>query len=198
MDHAKIFDHIYEHNIWKTGSGPGSAEDRTRDYRSYLQNFLRSNRVKSVLDLGCGDWQFSRHIDWSGIDYVGADVSNVVLTTTQTFARPGIGFRQLDATKDPLPEADLLIAKDVLQHWSNGEILAFLPKLKAYRRALITNGFRPATTKSLNQDIPTGSWRPIDLKLPPFNVAGSDVFWFFAGEPKHVFLWSNPVDPVTK
>ena len=192
MDHAEIFDRIYATNFWKQGSGPGSTEEATRQYRVYLQNFLKTNNIRSVLDVGCGDWQFSQYIDWSGIEYVGVDVSAVVLSNTRKFTRPGIAFRELNAVKDPLPQADLLIAKDVLQHWSNADILAFIPKLTSFRNALITNGFNSAGMSNLNQDIVAGSWRPVDLRERPYHLPGSYVFWFDAGEPKSIYLWSNP------
>jgi SAM-dependent methyltransferase len=156
MDHAAIFDDIYRKDLWKGGSGTGSGEADTRAYRDFLHNFMRSNGVRSVLDVGCGDWQFSRHMDWTGIAYLGVDVSNVVLQTTRTFARPGVEFRALNAVADPLPAADLLIMKDVLQHWSNADILALLPKLPSFRYALITNGFLPDQNDQINKDIPTG------------------------------------------
>ena len=82
-------------------------------------------------------------MDWTGIDYLGVDVSKVALENTRGFARPGVAFRQLNAVTEPLPPADLLVAKDVLQHWSNADILALLPKLSSFRYALITNGFLP-------------------------------------------------------
>jgi SAM-dependent methyltransferase len=191
MDHAKVFDYIYETNLWKAGSGIGSLEQNTRHYRWYLQNFLKINRIKSVLDVGCGDWQFSQYIDWSGVDYLGIDVSAVVLANTKKLGRPGVAFKELNAVNDPLPPADLLIAKDVLQHWSNSNILDFIPKLKSYRMALITNGFHPSGIANINCDIQPGNWRPVDLKLSPFNLAGSYVYWFTAAEPKFVFLWCN-------
>ncbi len=189
-DHAQIFDSVYTNKVWGIGSGTGSTEQGTRAYRWFLQHFLRSNQVRSVVDLGCGDWQIARHMDWSGIDYVGIDVSNVILTTTRQHARPGVSFRQMDATREELPKADLLIVKDVLQHWSNTDILGFLPKLKSYKRALVINGFPPNAMNLLNVNIRTsGKYRPVNLKLPPFEVPGTDVFWFVSGEPKRVFLW---------
>ena len=192
MDHAEIFDYIYRNDLWKGGSGSGSTEEATVHYRQFLHNFLRSNNVKSVLDLGCGDWQFSRHMDWTGIDYLGVDVSRVALANTRSFAKPGIAFRQLNAVTDPLPPADLLVAKDVLQHWSNADILALLPKLSSFRYALITNGFLPDAGDQTNQDIAPGvSCRPVDLLRPPFNVPGAYVSWLLADEPKYLFLWTR-------
>lgn len=192
MDRAGVFDRIYRENLWGEGSGTGSSEGATRAYREFLHNFLRSNGVRSVVDLGCGDWQFSRHLDWSGIDYLGLDVSKVVLETARRFERPGVRFRSLDAVAEPLPPADLLVAKDVLQHWSNADILALLPKLPAYRWALITNGFLPQSEPDTNRDIETGmQYRPVDLQRPPFDLTGAYVAWFMMDEPKYAYLWTR-------
>jgi SAM-dependent methyltransferase len=187
--HGEIFDTIYREDIWEGGSGPGSREDVTRAYRAFLQNFMRINRVASVVDLGCGDWQTARHMDWTGIDYVGVDTSALVLKSTQQFARPGVGFLHANAVVHSLPPADLLIAKDVLQHWPNADILAFLPQLAKYRFALVTNGFAPAAVARLNADIKTGDCRALNPGRPPFNLPGCFVFGFQADEPKWVFLW---------
>lgn len=192
MDHASIFDRIYRENLWSAGSGTGSTEEGTKPYREFLHNFMRSNGVRSVVDLGCGDWQFSRHIDWSGIDYLGVDVSAVVLETARAFTAPGVRFRQLNAVADPLPAADLLIAKDVLQHWSNADIAALLPQLASFRYALITNGFLPGAEDQTNADIDTGMhYRPVDLQRAPFELAGAYVAWFMVDEPKYTFLWTR-------
>ena len=137
--HAEIFDDIYRNNLWHGGSGSGSREEMTREYRAFLRTFVHDNQIASVVDLGCGDWQIARHLDWTGIDYTGVDVSSVVLNDTKSFAREGVRFLHANAVTDPLPAADLLIVKDVLQHWSNADILAFLPRLQNYRLALITN-----------------------------------------------------------
>jgi SAM-dependent methyltransferase len=195
VDRAEIFDDIYRRDLWGGGSGTGSLQESTKAYRDFLHNFMRSNGVRSVLDLGCGDWQFSRHIDWGNATYLGVDVSNVVLQATRAFARPGVEFRTLDAVADPLPPADLLIAKDVLQHWSNADILELLPKLPSFRYALITNGFLPDQNDQVNADIQTGMLcRPVDLLAQPFGLAGAYVAWFMMDEPKYTLLWTRPAE----
>lgn len=191
--HAEVFDEIYRSSAWGIGSGSGSTELRTRSYRNFLQSFMALNRVSSVLDLGCGDWQFSEHIDWSSVHYTGIDVSNVVLVNTKRFSRDGIEFLHLDACVDPLPNADLLIAKDVFQHWSNQDVSTFLPRLQGFRFALITNGFATSGDHRTNTDIQPGRWRPIDVSTQPFNLPGAYVFEFVGDEPKQTFLWCNPI-----
>ena len=92
--HGEIFDFTYRNDVWLGGSGTGSREDVTRDYREFLSQFMRAAKIGSIVDLGCGDWQFSRHIDWSGIDYTGIDASAVVLENTGKFARRSLSACQ--------------------------------------------------------------------------------------------------------
>lgn len=190
-DHKDIFNNIYRNNVWKGGSGPGSTVENTGQYRWFIQNFLTTNGVKSVVDIGCGDWQFSRYIDWRGARYLGLDVSDVVLSNTRNFATDGIEFQEANAVEDDLPSADLALVKDVLQHWSNEDILKFLPKLNRFRTALITNGFVAQRRGALNAAIKTGGHRPVDLRKPPFNIKGNYVFWYRGDEPKYIFCWNR-------
>ena len=188
-DHARVFNKYYQTNAWiGGGSGTGSTSENTIVYREFLSSFLRDNQIKSVVDLGCGDWQFSQLLDWSGIQYLGIDVSSVVLINTRQFTRPNINFAELDGSSNDLPGADLLIVKDVIQHWSNADILHLLPVLKKFRFALITNTSHK-NLKRLNANIRPGGCRPVDLSISPFNINGKYVLEFHGGDPKTTFLW---------
>ena len=72
-----------------------------------------------------------------------------------------------------LPGADLCLIKQVLQHWSNADILALLPRLDVYEHILVLDGWLTASaTPSRNVDIPTGAdYRRggLYLEAPPFN-----------------------------
>ena len=119
---AGAFSAIYSKHSWKTEgaeslSGPGSDPVRTRAYRRLLEKLLRRHRVRSVVDLGCGDWASSRLVDWSGIDYLGLDVVPVAIEHCQThYSRSGVRFEVCDLIQEEPPPADLLICKEVLQH----------------------------------------------------------------------------------
>lgn len=178
VEHAQIFDFIYAADLWEGGSGAGSVPQATEIYRSYLKDFMAKQGIESVVDVGCGDWQSSQLIDWSGIDYVGIDVSSVVLNNTKRFAKDGIKFIVGDGRTMELPEADLLIIKDVLQHWANADILAILPKFKRFRYCLIANGATEQVCHLTNIDMPAGGYRPIDLSKPPFGVPGTFVLGY--------------------
>jgi hypothetical protein len=52
-------DNVFDTNYragW--GSGLGSLVSSTVTYRYIIESFIRLNDVHSVLDVGCGDWQF--------------------------------------------------------------------------------------------------------------------------------------------
>ena len=67
----KVFDAIYKYNLWIFGSGSGSLAINNKPYIKYLKNFLKNNNIKTVVDIGCGDWQISENIDWTNIKYLG-------------------------------------------------------------------------------------------------------------------------------
>jgi SAM-dependent methyltransferase len=177
------FEKVYATNEWGHGSGEGSAPKHTRGYVKFLQQFLKQYQIRSVVDMGCGDWQFSRFIDWTGIHYRGYDLVRSVIENNQKhFAKPGIEFFRYEGNFDELPQADLLITKDVLQHLSQENIMRFLPTINRYPRCLITNCVNPHGP-TLNKDIQDGEFRYLDLRLPPFGVTAEEVFEFTNHRP---------------
>lgn len=166
------FESIYDLKVWGRGSGAGSVPRHCRPYRRYLERFLKERRIKSVVDVGCGDWQFSRLIDWRGIQYHGFDVAqSVVIENEARFGASNISFTRMDAHDAILPDADLLIVKDVMQHWPDAAIFRFLPTIARYRYALITNGY----TGEAHKDIDVGDYRPLDLTRAPFSLPAEPV-----------------------
>lgn len=155
------FTKIYDKQVWKNGSGVGSTPHYNEFYMNFLHGFLKEKSIKTVLDIGCGDWQFSKFIDWTGIDYNGIDVvQHVVDYNNDHYGRENIKFFHMDATITKLPgEFDLVIIKDVLQHWSNETIIEFMNKLtkQGHKHILITNtatsNFYKNTNKGVNRSI---------------------------------------------
>jgi SAM-dependent methyltransferase len=173
-----VFTQIYAQNLWGYGSGEGSLPEHTKDYRRFLERFIRDRQIKSVVDYGCGDWQFSRLIDWDGVRYLGLDVvDSLIEHNLKTYRKDNITFEVLAGTPVELPDAELIILKDVLQHWSHQSIRSFLPKIAKCKFALITNCVNPYGPTD-NRDILDGDFRPLDLTRPPFACEMAKVFEF--------------------
>ena len=173
---TQTFNRIYSEGVWgrdATGdgtSGSGSTLEITRDYRAYLQDFIKKQRVRSIVDAGCGDWTFSSTIDWADASYLGVDIASDVIEAVRRKHEKGrITFRVGDITEE-LPAADLLISKDVLQHLPNDLVQKFVRnnlRKGKYKWVLLTNDRGRG-----NADTAAGGYRAIDLAAPPFDVKG--------------------------
>jgi len=172
------FQEIYATNEWRHGSGEGSLPEHNQGYIRFVEGFIRDHNIRNIVDLGCGDWQFSRYIDWQRAEYVGMDiVPEVIEANRARFRRPGVEFVLYDGNISDIPPADLLITKDVLQHWSHAAIGALLPRFNQYRHVLVTNCVNPHGP-TLNEEIPDGGFRYLDLRLAPFHLPATEVFSF--------------------
>jgi SAM-dependent methyltransferase len=173
---TQTFNRIYTDGIWgrdaagEGTSGTGSTLEITRQYRAYLQDFIKTHHVRSIVDAGCGDWTFSSTIDWADASYLGVDIaSNVIEADRKKYEKGKIAFRVGDITEE-LPAADLLISKDVLQHLPNALVHKFIRnnlKKGKYKWVLLTND-----RGGVNGDTLPGGYRAIDLAAPPFDVKG--------------------------
>lgn len=191
---TSAFELIYLTNYWGTNdagegtSGGGSTEEVTREYRLFLERLIREENITSVVDGGCGDWEFSQFVDWGGADYLGIDISHVAIQRVQErFSGPKVRFEQ-GSVIDPLPPADLLIVKDVLMHLPIEDIHTFIEnnlQPGRYKIALLTHNRSEDPSKN-NGDIPHGLFRRIDLRSEPFNVRGLEDHFLFDSEPDKV------------
>lgn len=173
------FDEIYSNNEWKHGSGEGSLDTQTKGYQRFLQQFLMDHNIRTVVDMGCGDWQFSRNIDWAGITYKGYDVAQEVIEANKkNFSTSSISFHHYAGDPAEFDGADLLIVKDVLQHLPNELVQEYLAQFSKFKYALITNCTNPIDFNDVNKNTELGGFRYIDIRKPPFNMDASQVFTF--------------------
>lgn len=190
---SEAFTDIYRNATWGRNtqgagnSGTGSTLRATVLYRALLQQFLAEHDIHSVVDAGCGDWEFSQTINWTGIDYTGVDIVPSVVAGNQRHAAPNIRFVTGNIVEDDLPAADLLISKHVLQHLPNRDVQRFLDKqLRKYKYVLLTNGVDTDTMSATNAtDIEPGGYRPLDITKPPFNIAGTKLMTYWDGFHMH-------------
>lgn len=171
-DHQPLFSSLYETGAWAGAPMWGSTLDYTKRYRALIEQLIVEHGVRSVLDVGCGRWTFGAGVDWKGARYRGIDiVPSLVEQNRASF--PGGEFVVGDARRlEEHAGFELLLVKDVLQHWSNETVRAFLaqPALASFRHVLITNCDEE---RPHNVDISDGEWRPLNVLAPPFELPGA-------------------------
>lgn len=182
------FEKIYQDHLWGVNqenegySGGGSDLENVWPYYRYLIKFIQEHHIRSVVDLGCGDWTFSKWIDWSGIDYIGYDVvGSVIEKNKEKYGSNHIHFIHANFLNEEIPEADLLICKHVLQHMPNRDVFSFLKLLPKFKHCLILNA-GPVGNENIDYEVqgvfPFWEDRGIDITLPPFHVPGEKVLWY--------------------
>lgn len=178
---ADVFDQIYRQNIWggESGdafSGVGSTGAPCQQYVSLVNEFIDEHRIRTVLDIGCGDFRVGQHLNCE--KYIGVDVAPSIIEKNRAgFGNSKREFLCLDAAgSDPLPAADLCLIRQVLQHLSNSQILAILAKLKSYRFAIVTEHqpseedfLAPNLDKIHGNNTRLYSGSGVYLDRPPFN-----------------------------
>lgn len=167
------FGHIYEHKVWvgkksiESISGTGSTLQAADHVIRALPALLSKLCVKRLVDLGCGDynWMSRIHLECS---YIGVDiVDDVVSKNRDKFGRHNVEFAVLDATRDPCPNGDAVICREVLFHLSFADGLKLLRNVKESNAKYLICTTDPKLR--YNADVPSGAWRDLNLEIAPFS-----------------------------
>lgn len=175
MKNKTIFYWIYKLKLWGRHKGFYSGDGSSIGvsiYSSYILRMIESMpKPVTILDLGCGDFRVGRTLINENVSYIGIDVvQNLIEHNRIKYQVRNISFYQADIVNDNLPDADIVLIRQVLQHLDNESIKKILNKIKKYKICLITehqtNG-EPNQDKSTGFGIRKGG---IHLDKEPFNI----------------------------
>lgn len=165
-----IFYNIYKNNLWssfESSSGPGSELNQTINIRLEISELIKKFKIKSILDIPCGDYNWMKTTNLYNCSYIGADiVDEIIKENKKKF--PTVDFRNLDLTTDDLPKSDLIITRDCLGHLSLKNALKSLINIKRSNSKYLLLTCWPRTSKNI--DIIDGDWHPINMMIQPFNL----------------------------
>jgi hypothetical protein len=182
----QVFTEIYAKNSWggdkgEFFSGGGTADESISgayvDCLKELGKRLELGELHAV-DLGCGDMKIGTRISEMFSSYTGVDiVEELVKRHNQSLGTETRRFLHLDIIEDDLPDGDLCMIRQVLQHLSNAQIVKILQKVKKYKYVLITEhnpspnpGLRKNLDKPHGGDIRIYDNSGIYLEDPPFGI----------------------------
>lgn len=184
-DIEHVFSKIYENNKWggdagRLDSGSGSVDAVAEPYFEMLkaQSISEGFNGLTFVDLGCGDFRVGRKLLPLCREYIGVDiVKAVVESNAKLFGGEAVKFIHMNIVDDDLPDGDVCMIRQVLQHLSNQQILRVLSKIDKYKWVFITEHY-PDDGESIieNLDKTHGSGTRVYkksgvyLSYPPFNL----------------------------
>lgn len=165
-DRRSRFEAIYSTNGWngpETPSGPGSTLGATAMLRTELPKLIADLGATAVLDAGCGTGLWIPDLP----GYVGIDLVAEALSVAAA-QHPDRTYVLGDICADRLPDCDLVICRDTLQHLSFADGRAAMANFRAAGAQWLI-----ATTHmgETNRNIESGGWFPVNMEAAPFNLS---------------------------
>ena len=190
MSLKEIFQDVYTN--WRFGgwpeskSGGGSTMEETEIIRQQIKQIIKDKEIKSVIDAPCGDFNWMKDIVYSFESYTGCDIVPEIIADNQKYANSIIKFQELDLTQGEIPEADLLITRDVIGHLTledGKKVIANILKSKC-KYLLTTTWYNPTdenyfqthinhdreVTLDRQWEAGAAQFYPVCLHSEPFNL----------------------------
>jgi hypothetical protein len=184
----EVFTSIYQN--WGFGgnesrSGPGSSLDETEKIRNQIRKLVHEKNIKTVVDIPCGDFNWMKEIVYGFEKYTGGDIVPDVIVDNQKYANQIINFIEFDLTEDvEIPEADLLIVRDVIGHLPLEKGKAAIENiLKSKCKYLLSttwyniNDPQYYTRHNENREVDIGRFYPVCLLSNPFNFPAPEFYF---------------------
>jgi SAM-dependent methyltransferase len=185
MSYKEVFTNIYENygfGSTESRSGPGSTLEETKVLREKIRSLVIEKNIKSVVDIPCGDFHWMKEIVSSFESYTGGDiVDEAIKTNNEKYSSSNINFINFDLINNPIPDADLLIVRDVIGHLPLEDGKKVIKNiLKSNCKYLLSTTWAKKTDSGWeicgpndihreNEGVNYGRFYPVNLMSAPFN-----------------------------
>jgi hypothetical protein len=168
----EVFTTIFNNNSWGSSesfSGMGLEIKNTVSLRKNISYLIKSLKIKSILDVPCGDMNWMQMLELKELKYEGWDiVDEIINLNKKSFSdRPNFSFFCKDALTDEIPNVDLIICRDLIIHFPFEATWNLLRNIvKSSSKYVLISHCR---TDFPNTNIKFGEFYPVNLENPPFN-----------------------------
>ena len=165
---SEVFDWIYATNKWgseESVSGKGSEQVQTEAVRAWLPQLIGELEIESLLDVPCGDLNWLEPAQLQ-TRYIGADIVEPLIEANRK-RFPDVEFHVLDAARDPLPAAQLILVRDLLVHLNFADAARVLANLQGSGATYLACTTYPDI--HANVEKVTGKHHRLNMQLAPFD-----------------------------
>lgn len=194
----EAFARIADEERWgESLSGGGSTLDYTVETRAVLLRVVEQLGITSMVDVACGDFQWMPLVLDElprSFRYVGSDIVPKLIEQHRA-SHPDYEFRVADFVNDELPDCDLILCRDALQHLPVADIHRALANFSGSgaKYLLVTTHLRRYGWRN-GRDKRVGQCSDRNLMLEPFNLS-DPIAIYSERDPGHKFLglWELPL-----
>jgi hypothetical protein len=124
----------------------GSESPAIDDIQRELPLLIAKYDIQTVTDIGCGDAEWMDACLPAKTKYTGCDINPELVANNAYDIKGNRKFQVLDVLTDPVPQADLVICRDMLNHMSIEDVWIALHAIKASgSKFLLVTTFRSTT-----------------------------------------------------
>jgi SAM-dependent methyltransferase len=154
-------------------SGQGSYIENTKETVYLINEIIKNYNIKSILDLGCGDWNWFKNINLrKDITYIGWDAHDKMIeNNNKYYGNKNINFIVKDIILEDYPKVDLIICRDVLFHLDILFSKKCIEKIKKSCKYLISTSFNDILKNNNIKsycNIDNWGFYEINLNIKPF------------------------------
>jgi len=174
LNRTSYFNRVFRRNLFngkESLSGEGSSLTSTVVIRREIPKLVEKFKIRTILDVPCGDMFWIRHILDTSITYTGADISSLAIKENRKkFSL--LTFQVMDAVKEIPNTYDLIISRDLLVHLPLAHCKQVLWNFcESGSRYLLTTTFPDRVQNTeLSYSGRVVQWRPLNLAVEPFNL----------------------------
>jgi 2-polyprenyl-3-methyl-5-hydroxy-6-metoxy-1,4-benzoquinol methylase len=160
----------------ESASGSGSSMHATEHTRQFISDTINEYDIESVLDLGCGDFNWFSSIikEYPELNYTGWDAgSDLVEILNNANPQDNVNFYVKDIVTEEYPDVDLIVCRDVLFHMRDEIATTVVNKVKESSATYFLSTCYPTLNNNKNfKEIygPDWVWRTINLNQAPFDL----------------------------
>lgn len=148
--------------------------------REALAMIFREYDVRVVNDAGCGDFNWMKRVDLSGIDYLGYDIVQW---------GEALPFKKLNIATEVMRKCDLIICRDVLFHLPNEVVSQAIDLFRQSGDYLFaTSHYNAKPERHRWSTIIQKNYSPVDLTRSEFGL-GKPINTFKETPSQYMGLW---------
>lgn len=189
LDAKTVFTACYDRHIWGGGSGAGSTGKWVESTAAIVNAFMASHGWTKLVDAGCGDGVVASAL-WAP-QYTGVDVvPHLIAKNRKKWPNRVWVEGDFCADLDVLPDGDLLLVRDVLNHMPNSAIVSFVSAVRRAGRWKAALFIQDAEQRYDGADTHLGGHRGLDPAYYPLRDLGlTEIATLWS---KRVLLWRHP------